>query len=108
MGDIFWAAKNFFLGGGGGGAVLEIPEIYFGWNVDAGPESTYEKKIEYPLPPGIRAVCSNVLDLSKYDGEAGSSLLAYTKFETVCPSDRQMDGRRYAQYWISGQSIKGH
>ena len=56
------------------------------------------RKNRVPPPPGIRAVCSNVLDLSKYDGEAGSSLLAYTKFERVSPSDRQMDGRRYAQY----------
>ena len=79
MGDIFWAAKiSFFLGGGG---MLEIPEIYFGWNVDAGPEPTYEKKIEYPLPPGIRAVCSNILDLSVYDGEAGSSLLVHKVWE---------------------------
>ena len=51
------------------------------------------KKIEYPLPPGIRAVCSNFLDLSVYDGEAGSSLLAYTKFERVSQNDRQMDER---------------
>ena len=41
MGDIFWAAKIFFFWGRG---VLEILEIYFWWNVDAGPESTYEKK----------------------------------------------------------------
>ena len=40
MGDTFWAAKilNIFR-------ALEIPDL-FCWNVDAGHEPTYEKKIE--------------------------------------------------------------
>ena len=65
-----------------------------------------------PLPPGIRAslfkypkllyittrdyasfgsVCSNILDISVYDGKAGFSLMVYTKFERFSQNDRQMD-----------------
>ena len=32
---------------------------------------------------GFGSVCSNILDLSVYDGEAGSLLIVYTKFERV-------------------------
>ena len=31
--------------------VLEIPDIFLWWAVDAGLEPTYEKKWEYPPPP---------------------------------------------------------
>ena len=39
MGDIFWVAKisNIFK-------VLEIPDIFWGCAVDAGPEPSYEEK----------------------------------------------------------------
>ena len=30
--------------------VLEIPDIFWGWTVDAGPETTYEEKINVPTP----------------------------------------------------------
>ena len=39
------------------------------------------------------SVCSNILDLSVYDGKAGSSLIVYTKFERVSLNDRQTDGQ---------------
>ena len=49
MGDIFWVAKiSFFYGGGG---VFEIPDIFGGRRVDAGPEPTYEEKLRVPPPP---------------------------------------------------------
>ena len=35
---------------------------------------------------------SNILDLSVYDGKAGTSLIMYTTFERVSQNDRQMDG----------------
>ena len=38
-------------------------------------------------------MCSNILDLSVYDVEAGPSLLVYTKFERVSQNDRLTDGR---------------
>ena len=71
-----------------------------------------EKKIDLPLPPGIRAnlfkfpkitkmttgdyasfgsVCSNILDLYVYHDKAGSLILVYTKFERVSLNDRQTD-----------------
>ena len=31
--------------------VLEIPDIFLWWTVDAGPEPTYEEKWEYPPTP---------------------------------------------------------
>ena len=37
-------------------------------------------------------VCSNILDLSVYDREAGSSLIVYIKLEGG-QNDGQMDGR---------------
>ena len=39
----------------------------------------------------FRSVCSNILDLSVYDGEARFSLIVYTKFERVSLNDRQSD-----------------
>ena len=43
MGDIFWLLKfQIFFG------VLEIPDIFWGWTVDAGPEPTYEEKMRVP------------------------------------------------------------
>ena len=52
-----------------------------------------KNRVSPPLPPGIRAslfttrdyasfgsVRSNILDIPVYDGEAGSSLIVYTKF----------------------------
>ena len=46
MGNIFGGAKisNIF-------GVLEIPDTFGGLRVDAGPETTYEEKREYPPPP---------------------------------------------------------
>ena len=40
-------------------------------------------------------VCSNILDLSVYDREAGSSLIVYTKLEGggASQNDGQIDGR---------------
>ena len=43
------------------------------------------------------SICSNVLDLSVYDGEAGSSLIMYTKFERNSINDRQTDRQIYRQ-----------
>ena len=40
---------------------------------------------------------SNILDLSVYDREAGSSLIVYTKLEGGSQNDRQMDGRTDGQ-----------
>ena len=49
MGNIFLVQFHFFLGGGG---VLEIPDVFLGWTVDAGPKPTYgKKKKKYPPPP---------------------------------------------------------
>ena len=31
--------------------VLGIPDISWGWKVDAGPEPTYEEKLRVPPPP---------------------------------------------------------
>ena len=44
---IFWGCYNFkyFFG------VLEIPDIYWGWTVDAGFEPTYAEKNRVPPPP---------------------------------------------------------
>ena len=52
--DIFWVAKisNIF-------GVLEIPDIFGGWAVDAGSEPTIRKKIEYP--PGIPRLMFSIL-----------------------------------------------
>ena len=41
----------------------------------------------------FRPVRSNILDLSVYDREAGSSLIVYTKLEGGSQNDGQMDGR---------------
>ena len=41
MGYIFWVAKNQIFFG-----VLEFPDIFGGWTVDAGPKPTYAKKWE--------------------------------------------------------------
>ena len=42
--DIFWGLQNFkyFFG------VFEIPDIFWGWTVDAGSEPTYAEKIRVP------------------------------------------------------------
>ena len=42
--NIFLGCQNFkyFFG------VLEIPDIFWGWTVDAGPEPTYEEKMRVP------------------------------------------------------------
>ena len=44
----------------------------------------------YKLRPEIMRVLG-LLDLSVYDGEAGSSLIVYTKVERVSLNDRQTD-----------------
>ena len=31
--------------------MIEIPDIFGGWTVDAGPEPTYEEKMRVPPPP---------------------------------------------------------
>ena len=33
--------------------VLEIPDIFLGWTVDAGSEPKYAEKLEYPAPPPL-------------------------------------------------------
>ena len=45
MGDIFWVANNFKYFW-----VLEIPNIFGGQTVDAGPEPTYGENIRVPPP----------------------------------------------------------
>ena len=36
--------------------MLEIPDIFFGWTVDAGPEPTYVEKMRVPpSPQGVRS-----------------------------------------------------
>ena len=45
--------------------MFKIPEFFLGWKVDAGPEPTYEEKIERtPLPPplGIYHECEGWID----------------------------------------------
>ena len=37
--------------------VLEIPDIFLGWRVDAGPEPTYVEKLRVPPPPLSTVVC---------------------------------------------------
>ena len=70
------------------------------------------RKNRVPLPQGLGLACSNIqsyyklrpeimrdlglsvsniLDLSVFDGKAGSSLIVYTKFERVGLNDRQTD-----------------
>ena len=51
IGILFWVAKisNIF-------GVLEIPDIFWEWTVDAGFEPTYEEKIRVPPPPGVESL----------------------------------------------------
>ena len=77
-----------------------------------GPSLRLRKNIEVRPPLGIRAslflqiskittqdyatfgsVCLNIRDLSVYDGEAGWSLIVYTKLERVSLIGRRMDGQ---------------
>ena len=51
MGIFLWVAKIHFLGVWG--RVLEIPDIFWGVNVDAGPEPTYVEKMRVPPPSGV-------------------------------------------------------
>ena len=46
-GAYFWGLlkSQIFFG------VVEIPDIFLGWTVDAGPEPTYEEKLR--VPPGF-------------------------------------------------------
>ena len=54
MGDILGGLLKFQIFWG----VLEIPDIFWGWTVDAGPEPMYEEKMKVP-PLGSYTCCIN-------------------------------------------------